>query len=106
MMFKVYRGFLLIHPCWYELPLGTYGGCDLSVAPSCDEEHDSRDTARLYRDTMHEDAIEFRDPRVRVPTQHELKIAEYFDAYYAGDMDNVANIDEREEERRMWKAYH
>ena len=34
MMFKTYRGSLLIHPRWYELPLGTCRGGDLSVAPS------------------------------------------------------------------------
>ena len=43
---------------------------------------------------------------MRAPIQQELKIAERFAAYNSGDMDKVACIDEHEEERRKWKAYH
>ena len=106
MKLKTYRGPLPIHLRWYELPLGTYRSCDLSVAPSRAEEHYARDTIRLYRDTMREDAMEFGYPAVRAPTQQELKIAERVAAYSSGDMDKVARIDEREEQRRKWKSYH
>ena len=53
-MFKTHCGPLLIHPRWYELPLGTWRSCDLSVAPSRGEEHNARDTIRIYKDIMRE----------------------------------------------------
>ena len=43
---------------------------------------------------------------MRAPNQQELKIAERVSSYNAGDMVTVTRIDEREEERRKWKAYH
>ena len=57
---------------------------------------------------MREEAIEFSDPlaSVRAPIQQELKIAERVAEYNACNMDEVARIDEREEERRKEKAYH
>ena len=76
------------------------------MAPSRGEEHDARDTIRLYKDTMSEDAMDFCDPDIRAPTQQELKIAGRVVAYNTGDMDKVARIDEREEQRRKWKSYH
>ena len=54
MIFKTYLGPFLIHPRWYELPLGTCRGGDLSVASSRREEHDVCDTIRIYKDTMRE----------------------------------------------------
>ena len=42
---------------------------------------------------------------VRAPTQQELKIAERIVAYNTGIMDEVARINEREEDLRRWKAY-
>ena len=104
MIFKAYRGLLLIHPRGYELPLGTRRSDDLSVAPSRGEEYDARDMIRIYKDTMREDATEFDDPYVRAPTQRELKIAERVGAYNAGEMDKVARIDERDEQSRRWKS--
>ena len=74
-MFKTYRGPLPMHPRWYELPLGTCRSCDLSVAPSCGEEHNARDAIRLCKDTIREDAMDFGDPAARAPTQLNLKIA-------------------------------
>ena len=76
MMFKAYHGPLPIHPCCYVLPLGTCRSSDLSVEPCCGDEHDARDTIRIYTDTMHEDAMEYGDLYVRASTQQELKIAE------------------------------
>ena len=67
------------------------------MAPSCGEEHDARDTIRLYPDTLREDAIEFGDPADRAQTKQELKITERVAAYISGNMDEVARIDEREE---------
>ena len=68
--------------------------------------HDARDTIRLYKDKMCEDAIEFGDPQVHAQTQQELKIAERVTAYNSGEMDKFSRLDEREEERRKWKSYH
>ena len=76
------------------------------MAPSRGEEHYARDTIRIYKDTMREDAMEFGDPYVRAPTQQELKIAERVAAYNSCDMDKVARIDERDEQCRNWKSYH
>ena len=103
---KIYSGPLPIHPRWYELPLGTCRSGDLSVAPSRREEHDARNTIRLYKDTVREDAMEFGDPNIRALAQQELNIAERIAAYNSCDLDKVARIDEREEQRRKWKAYH
>ena len=64
------------------------------------------DTIRLYEDNLREYAKEFGDQSICAPMQQELKIAERVDAYNAGEMDKVARIDEREEQRRKWKAYH
>ena len=79
---------------------------DLGVAPSRWEEHCARDTIRLYKDTVREDATEFGDQGIFAPTKQELKIAERFAAYNSADMDKVTWIDEREEQRRKWKSYH
>ena len=108
MMFKTFKGPVQIYPCWCEFPSGTFPTGDLSVAPSRGEENDACDTICLYKDTMREDAIEFGDPlaNVRAPAQQELRIAERVCAYNDGDMDKIARIDEREEKRRNWKAYH
>ena len=105
-MFKAYLVPLYIHPCWHEFPLGTFRSGDLRVAPSLSEEHDARDTNHSYKDMMREDAVQFSDSLVRAPTQQELKISESVTAYNADDMDEVAGIDEHEEKRRKWKAYH
>ena len=48
---------LPIHTRWYELPLGICRSGDLSVAPSLGGEHDARDKTRMYRDTMHKNAM-------------------------------------------------
>ena len=48
----------------------------------------------------------FCDPLVHAPTLQALKIDERVVAYNAREMDMYSRIDEREEERRMWKAYH
>ena len=106
MMFKTYRGPLAIHPRWYNLSLGTCRSSDLSAAPSRGEEHDARAIIRLYKGTMREDAMAFGDSAVHGPTPQELKIGELFAAYSSGNIDKVARIDEREEQRRKWKAYH
>ena len=50
--------------------------------------------------------MEFGDQGIRAPMKQELKIAERVDAYNNGDMDKVVLIDEREGQRRKWKAYH
>ena len=76
------------------------------MAPIRGEEHDARDTIRLYQNTMRKGAMEFGDPLVGAPARQELKIAERVAAYNAGNMDKVARIDKREEERRKWKTYH
>ena len=51
---------------------------------------------------MREYEKEFSDPFARccAPPQQESKIPERVAAYNAGDMDEVARIDEREEERK------
>ena len=59
-----------------------------------------RDTIRLYKDMMREDAMEFNCSLVRSPTQQKLKIADCVTAYNSGDKDKFARIDEREEKRR------
>ena len=105
-IFKIYRGPLLIQTHWYELSLGTCRSGDISVAPSRGEEHDEHDTIRLYKDTTREDAMKFGDPLVHAPTQQELNITERVAAYNADYMDKVARIDERGEECRKWKEYH
>ena len=107
-MFKTYSGLLQIYPLWYELTSGTCLCGDLDVAPSRGEEHDARDTNCLHKETMREDVIEFGDPlaSVHAPTQQELKITELVTAYNDCDMDKIARIDEREEERCIWRAYH
>ena len=81
--------------------------CDLSVATSRGKELDARDIIRICNDTMHEDAMEFCNllASVRAPAHQEFKIAERVSAYDACNVDKVARIDEREEERRKWKAY-
>ena len=96
---KAYRDPLPIHLHLYEFPLGTNCSGYLSVAPSCGEEHDVRDTIRLHKDTMRKDAMEFIDPLLRVPAKQELKIAERVAAYNAGEIDKVTRIDKREEKR-------
>ena len=106
MVLKAYRGPLLIHPSWYELPLGTFRSGGLSVAPSRTEEHDARDTISIYKDTIREYVMEFDDPYVRAQTQHEMKISDRVATYNAGDMDTVGRIDELEEQRRKWKSYY
>ena len=100
MMFKAYRGPLPIHTRRYELPFGICTSGELSVSSSRGEEHDARDTIRLYKDTMRKDAMELCDSLVRSPTQQELKIAECVFAYNSGDIDKIARINECEEERR------
>ena len=67
-----------------------------------------RDKTRMYKDTMHEDVMEFGDllASVCAPIQQELKIAEPVSAYNVGDMDKVAHIDEHEDERRKWMVNH
>ena len=69
------------------------------------EEHDTRNSIRVYKDTMHKDSMEFGDNCARAQPQQELNIAERVAAYSSGDMDMVARIDEREERRRKWKSY-
>ena len=105
-MFITYRSPLPIHPRVYELSLGTCPSGDLRIAPSCVKEHDARDTNRMYKDTMCEDAMEFGDSHVRVPTQQELKNAKRVAANNSGDMNKVSRNDEREYERRKCIAYH
>ena len=107
-MFLSYSGPLPIHPRWYELPLGICKSGDLSQAPTRGEEHDARDAVRLYKDTLREDALEFGDVEaaVRLPTKHERNVAERVAAVEAGDVEKVARIDARENERCKWKAYH
>ena len=100
MMFKTYRGPLPIQLHWYELPLDTCRSGNLGVAPIRGEEHDARDTIRLYKDAIRKDAMELGDSLVRAPTQQELKINERVIAYNAGEMDKVVRIDEREQEHR------
>ena len=76
------------------------------MAPNHREEHDARDAIRIYKGTMCEDAMGLGDPAVRARTQQELEIAERVAAYISGDMDKVARIDEREEQRRKCKSYY
>ena len=59
------------------------------------EEHDARDTTRLHRTSMREDAIEFSDLNIRVSTEQKLKIVELVFAYNACETDNVSRIDTR-----------
>ena len=91
-MFKTYRGPLLINSLGYELPSGTCLNSDLSVASSCVEERDARDTIHLQKDAMRKDAMEYWDLLVRASTKQELKIAGCVVAYNAGDMDKVSGI--------------
>ena len=60
-MFSGYKGSLLIHTRWYELTPGICKSCDLSQAPTQGEEHDARDTIRLYKETMHKYMLKFGD---------------------------------------------
>ena len=62
MMFKTYCGPLLLRPPWYELPLGTFRSADFSMSPTYGEEHNMCNDILLYKDTMHEDAMELCDP--------------------------------------------
>ena len=105
MMFNAYRGSLPINPCWCKLPLDTCRSGDISVDSCSCKEHDAHDTARFYKDTMRKDTIELGDPHVCVPIQQDSNITDGIAAYNAVDMDKVAPIDKREEERRKWKAY-
>ena len=95
-----------IHSHWYELPLGAFRSGDLSGTPSCGEEHDAHDTIRIYMDPIRYDAMEFGNTYLHAPTQQKLKIAERVAAYNAGNVDNDALIDKRDEHLRKWKYYH
>ena len=44
--------------------------------------------------------IQLGDPLIHALALHELKIADLVSGYNAGDIDKLARIDEREEERR------
>ena len=59
MVIKAYCGPFPIHPQRYKLPLSTCRSGDLSMAPSRIEEHDARDSIRIYRDTTREYAMGF-----------------------------------------------
>ena len=63
---------------------------------------------RFYQDAIREDATELGDSLANVcaPLQQELNIAERVVVYNYSDMSKIARIDERDEERRKWKAYH
>ena len=65
-----------------------------------------RDSIRMYKNTMREDAMEFGDPYVRAQTQQKLKIAEHVAVYNACDIDKAARIDDRSEHCRKCKSYH
>ena len=95
-MFETCLSPLPIHLRWYESPLGTCCSGDLSVAQGRCEEHDARDKIRLYHDMMRNDSIEFGYYHVREPTLQGLKIAERVFASNAGNIDQVARIDELE----------
>ena len=49
MMFETYCGSLPIHQLWYEFLSGTCPSVDLSLAPSCTEEHDTLGMIRVTR---------------------------------------------------------
>ena len=80
--------------------LVTCRSSDLSAEPSHGEEHDTRDTIRLYKDTMRKYAMEYGNHIVCAPTQQWLKIAEHIYECNACDKDRLARIDKRDEERR------
>ena len=88
--------------------MGTCHRVDLSVAPSRDDEHDTRDTMRLCKDTMREDAMELGDPLASICalTHRELKIAQRVAVYNPGDLYKISRVDVLDEERRKRKEYH
>ena len=51
------------HTRRYELPLSICRSGDSSVAQRHGEEHDVRETIRLYKDTKREDSMGLGDPR-------------------------------------------
>ena len=67
-----------------------------------------RDTICLYKSTLHEDEKTLSNLFASscAPTRQELKIVEHASAYFPGDMDKVARIDERDDERRECEAHH
>ena len=107
-MFLSYAGPLPIHPRWYDLPLGICRRGDLSQAPTRGEEHDASNAARLHKETLRDDSLEFGDidSAMHMPTKHERKMANRVAAIEAEDVEKVARIDAREYERRTWKAYN
>ena len=56
-LYSIYTSLLLIHSWWYEFPSGTYCSEDLSHASNRGENHDGRDTMRLYKYTLRGDKI-------------------------------------------------
>ena len=71
------------------------------MAPRFCKEHYVHYTARLYKDTKRENAMEFDDPlvSVRAPTQQRLKIVKHVAACSAGDINRVSQTDGHEKER-------
>ena len=81
---------------------------DLGHKSGCGDEHDARDVARFYEETMRVEMLEFGDSSAveQKLTRCELKLAERVAAIRTGDFVRVAPIDAHEDERRKWKAYH
>ena len=75
-MFKKCSGPLLIYLRWYRFPSCTYRSGEVSVARIRVEKHKIPDTIRLYKDTMHENAMELSDSLICAPGQQKLKIVE------------------------------
>ena len=63
--------------------------CDSSAALSRGEEHDVRDTIRVYKKHVRKDSMEFGDHYVHAPAHKVLKIAKRVGANNASDMDKV-----------------
>ena len=100
MMFNTCGLTLSMHLHSYELPSSTCHRGDERVEPGHGEEHNARDNTRLYNDTMRENSTELGELIVRASTQQKLWIVECSADCNFGNMDKLARIDEREEERR------
>ena len=106
MMLKTYYGPLPIKSRMYVLHSGAFRSGHLSVTPSREAELEVRNTIHLYKDSMRKYMIEYGDIIVFAPTYQEMQIAECVAAYSSANMNEVARIYGRQEERHKRKLYH
>ena len=77
-MFLGYKGFFPIYPRCCKFLLGISRSVNLRQAPACDELYDARSAPRIYKETVREGLLGFRDPSIVEDklTKYGLKITE------------------------------